>query len=341
MNTKPLSYNDHGGNAFAQHLQEAVTALPQQRTVNMPHKIAIVGVGKIARDQHLPAIAANSSFDLAATASRNAQLENVPAYPDLKTLLEAQPEVTSVSLCTPPQARYADARLALESGRHVMLEKPPGATVSEVHDLIDLAAENGLTLFATWHSRYGAAVGEARDWLAGRDIRRVAIVWKEDVRHWHPGQDWIWQAGGLGIFDPGINALSVLTAILPRQVHIARADLYFPANRDTPIAADLEFHDPGGAEVTAALDWREKGPPSWNILIETDDGTALLSEGGAKLSVNGEDRAKGSDQEYPALYARFAELLDKKACETDLAPMLHVADAFTLGRRITVDPFDW
>lgn len=307
----------------------------------MTHRIAIVGVGKIARDQHLPAIAASDAFELAATASRNAQVGGIAAYRDVATLLEACPDISCISLCTPPQARYDDARLALLAGRHVMLEKPPGATLSEVHDLIALARAQEVTLFATWHSRHAAAVAAARDWLAGRTLRRAEIVWKEDVRRWHPGQDWIWQAGGLGVFDPGINALSVMTAILPNPVHLQRAELEFPENRDTPIAATLGFRDPGGAEVSAVFDWRQEGPQSWDIRLVTDKGEAVLSEGGARLTVDGQDLAAGPDREYPGLYARFAELLDAGESEVDLSPMRHVADAFTLGRRIAVAPFDW
>lgn len=307
----------------------------------MAHKVAIVGVGKIARDQHIPAISASADFELTATASRHAEVGGVPAYRDLAALLAARPEVTCVSLCTPPQARYADARVALEAGRHVMLEKPPGATLSEVEDLIGLARAQGVTLFATWHSRHAAAVAAARDWLAGRALRGIQISWKEDVRYWHPGQDWVWQAGGLGVFDPGINALSVLTAVVPQQMHLRRADLSFPANRDTPIAAALEFHEPGGAPVTAEFDWREEGPPAWNIRFKTDDGVAVLSEGGARLTVDGEELAAGEDLEYAGLYARFAELLDSGASDTDLAPLRHVADAFMLGRRVLVEDFDW
>jgi len=43
--------------------------------------------------------------------------------------------------------------------------------------------------------------------------------------------------------------------------------------------------------------------------------------------------------EYPALYARMAELIRIRQSEVDLAPMVHVADALTLGRRVTVAPF--
>ncbi|RMF39922.1 MAG: gfo/Idh/MocA family oxidoreductase [Alphaproteobacteria bacterium] len=307
----------------------------------MARKLALVGIGKIARDQHVPALAGEPAFALAATASRNARLDGIEGFADLASLLDARPDIECVSLCTPPQFRYGDARRALEAGRHVMLEKPPGATLSEVDDLAGLAAARGLSLFATWHSRHAAAVAPCRHWLAKRRIERVEVIWKEDVRRWHPGQDWIWQAGGLGVFDPGINALSVLTAILPRAVHLAAADLMFPANRDTPIAADLRFSDPGGATITAAFDWRQEGPQSWDMRIVTDGGEAVLSEGGARLSVDGEERAAGPNREYPGLYARFAQLIEAGECDVDLSPMRHVADAFMLGRRVTVEPFDW
>jgi D-galactose 1-dehydrogenase len=307
----------------------------------MARKIAIVGVGKIARDQHLPAIAGNPDFELAATASRNAAVDGVDAFRDLRSLLDARPDIRCVSLCTPPQARYPDARLALEAGCHVMLEKPPGATLSEVHELIALAKARGVTLSATWHSRHAAAVAATRDWLADKKIRAVEVTWKEDVRRWHPGQEWIWHPGGLGVFDPGINAFSVLTAIFPRALHLFRADLLFPANRETPIAASLEFRDPGGAEVRAEFDWRQEGPQSWDIRIVTETGEALLGQGGARLTVDGAELAAGPDREYPGLYARFAELVRTGASDADLTPMRLAADAFTLGRRIAVEPFDW
>jgi len=307
----------------------------------MSTAIALVGVGKIARDQHIPAIAAGPDFHLAATASRNASVKGVEAFADLAALLAARPDISCISLCTPPQVRYADACRAIEAGRNVMLEKPPGATLSEVHDLTARAKAHGVRLFATWHSRHAHAVAATRDWLADKTIRRVEIIWKEDVRRWHPGQDWIWDAGGLGVFDPGINALSVLTAIYPRALHLTRADLEFPENRDTPIAAALEFHDPAGAAITAAFDWRQEGPQTWDIKVETETGTALLSEGGAKLSIDGTQTSVGPDLEYPSLYTRFAELLAQGDSEVDLSPLRHVADAFTLGKRHIVAPFDW
>src|SRR6266850_310876 len=208
-----------------------------------PLRVAIVGFGKIARDQHVPAIAATEGVELAAVASRNASLAGVPHLSTLDQLLRDGPPVDAVALCTPPQVRHAQAAMALAAGKHVMLEKPPGATVGEIKPLISAAIASQRTLFATWHSRFAPAVEPARQLLAGRRITAVRISWKEDVRVWHPGQDWIWQPGGLGVFDPGINALSILTRILPQPLFVTAAELCFPANREAPIAARVSLAD--------------------------------------------------------------------------------------------------
>ncbi|MBP0115103.1 MULTISPECIES: Gfo/Idh/MocA family protein [Bradyrhizobium] len=302
-------------------------------------RIAIVGFGKIARDQHVGAIAATPGATLAAVASRNASLPGLPHFATVEELLEKGPPIDAVSLCTPPQVRRAQAAAALAAGKHVMLEKPPGTGVAELDPLIAMAAGAKRTLFATWHSRYAPAVEPARQWLAERRIASVHISWKEDVRVWHPGQGWIWEPGGLGVFDPGINALSILTRILPKPVFVTAAELAFPANRQAPIAANLTLTDINGLPVTAEFDFRQTGPQSWDIVVETDQGRLALSSGGARMTVDGKVLAEAADEEYRGLYRRFVELAATGASDVDLTPLRLVADAFLLGKRTIVEPF--
>src|SRR5690242_3307526 len=99
-------------------------------------RVAIVGFGKIARDQHVPAIAATAGIELAAVASRNASLPGLPHFETLDELLREAPAIGAVALCTPPQVRSAQAASALAAGKHVLLEKPPGATVAELAPLM-------------------------------------------------------------------------------------------------------------------------------------------------------------------------------------------------------------
>jgi D-galactose 1-dehydrogenase len=221
----------------------------------------------------------------------------------------------------------------------VLLEKPPGATVSEIAPLAAAAAQSGKALFATWHSRFAPAVEPAKAFLADREIRSVVVEWKEDVRVWHPGQSWIWEPGGLGVFDPGINALSILTRILPRPIFLTAAELSFPVNCAAPIAAQLTFSDSAATPIRAEFDFRQTGPQSWDIEVTTDAGLLTLSSGGAKLFHDGRALVDGKDTEYPGIYRRFVELIGHGVSDVDLTPLTHVADAFLLGRRVAVEAF--
>jgi predicted dehydrogenase len=304
-------------------------------------RLGLVGIGKIARDQHLPALAASDDFALVAAASRHATVDGIANYRSVEELLSGDDAVDAVSLATPPQGRHAQAVAAIAAGRHLMLEKPPGATVSEVRDLARRAAEKGATLFASWHSREASGVETAREWLAGRAIRAVRIEWKEDVRHWHPGQDWIFEAGGLGVFDPAINALSIATRILPGGLVLEAAVLEVPANRAAPIAATLDMRHDGVAPVRVELDFLQTGPQTWDIVVETDDGALVLRKGGSELEIAGKPVALEPEREYPRLYARFAELICAGESDVDLRPLEIVADAFLLGRQEKVADFEF
>lgn len=302
-------------------------------------KLGLVGLGKIARDQHLPAIARTEGVELVAVASRNSHAEGVANYPDLGAMLAAEPDLDAVILCQPPQPRFTAAREALLAGKHVFLEKPPGATLSEVQALVDLAAAQRVTLFASWHSREAAAVGKAKEWLATATIRRATITWKEDVRVWHPGQAWIWQAGGFGVFDPGINALSILTEIMPEPVILVSSALQVPSNCAAPIAADLKMEFASGVPISAEFDFRQTGPQSWDIVVETEQGQLLLSHGGNELAISGVAQTVSTEEEYPSLYRRFAALVGQGQSDVDLAPLRLVADAFLTGRTRFTEPF--
>jgi predicted dehydrogenase len=304
----------------------------------MALKLGLVGIGKIARDQHIPAIAADPRFQLVATASRNASVDGVASYTSVEAMLAAVPELDAISICTPPQAHFDAALAALRAGKHVMLEKPPAATTREITLLQAEAARHGRTLFQTWHSRFAAGVDAARDWVKSRTLTGGRIIWKEDVHHWHPGQQWIFDAGGLGVFDPGINALSVLTEVLAEEVVVHKAMLEFPENQQAPIAARLDLRTQSGVAVDTVFDFRQKGEQTWDIELVAADGRLRLSHGGGVLEIDGKPVAADDALagEYPRLYARFAEMVAAGRSEVDWRPFQLVADAFLIGERRTV-----
>jgi D-galactose 1-dehydrogenase len=308
----------------------------------MALKLGIIGLGKIAQDQHLPVVAKNRDFELAAVVSSRGGYRDVPAFRTPAELFRSGLELDAVSLCMPPGPRFAIARDALDAGLHVLMEKPPAPTVGELDAITEHARRKGCVLFTTWHSQYNAAVDEAKRLLQGKTVTRLHVNWKEDVRHWHPGQEWIWEPGGFGVFDPGINAFSIVTKILPQPIFVEAGVLETPANRFTPIAAEITFKPSwnGKAELTAALDWRQTGEQSWNIDVETADGLKLqLRKGGTELYVSGKLTTAAPSEEYEAIYVHFAELLKTGTSHVDGAPLQLVSDCFMMGRRRETEAF--
>ncbi len=301
----------------------------------MTVRVGIVGAGQIARVQHIPALAATPGLALAAIANPFPVPvpEDVRLHASLADMLTD--EIDAVAICTPPQIRYGLAMAALAAGKHVLLEKPPAATPAEAIALGAEAERRGLTLFTAWHSLFNAGVEPARAILAERGARAMRMTWHEDVEKFHPGVDWFWQPGGMGVFDPGINAFSILVRVMPEPVFIRAAAFTIAPGAHTPAAARLDFATPTHEDgFTASLDFRHKGRETWSIVWTLADGARLaLEQGGATLTLDGSVVAAGVDEEYRGVYGRFRELIEAGRSDVEIRPLQLVADAFLVGRR--------
>ena len=303
-----------------------------------PIRIAILGFGKIAADQHVPSIYGNPRFELVASSSRSGQGVG-RTFTDWREMIRSVDGLEAVAITTPPEPRYEIARECIEAGLHCLLEKPPTVGLSEIADLACLAEARQVTLFTTWHAQHNAAVTAAAQALAGKRIASMDIHWHEDVRKWHPGQQWVWQPGGFGVFDPGINAFSIATRIFPGGLFVKTADLHFPENAQTPIAVDAVFRSPqADGPLTASLDWRRTGGEEWTITLETADGlTVRLEDGGSKLLLDGKLQEDAGIGEYPDIYRTFVNLIDERKSLVDVAPLRLVADCLLTGSKKSVE----
>ena len=304
-----------------------------------PIRIAILGFGTIAADQHVPAIEGNDRLDLVASSSRSGHGVG-QTFTDWRELIRSVEGLEAVAITTPPGPRYEMARECILAGLHCLLEKPPTAGLAQINDLACLAEAQQVTLFTTWHAQHHSTVGAAAQALAGKRIRSMEILWHEDVHKWHPGQQWIWEAGGFGVFDPGINAFSIATKIFPGGLFVESAELSIPENAQSPIAADIAFSSPeAGGPLTASLDWRRSEGEEWTISVTTAQGTTVrLENGGSRLLIDGEAQEDTGIGEYPDIYRQFVQLIDERRGLVDVAPFRLVADCLLVGSRRTVEP---
>lgn len=124
--------------------------------MTLPVSVAVIGFGLSARVFHLPFVSQMPQFELLAIstsqqAAAQAAYPQARVYADAEALLKACP--AELVIITAPNAwHFSLAQLALQRGKHVVLEKPFVNTVAEAETLIALAAAQGLQL-SVFHNR--------------------------------------------------------------------------------------------------------------------------------------------------------------------------------------------
>ena len=311
-------------------------------TSEEPISIAVYGLGKIAFDQHIPAIECSDNFQLAATVSETKAIPGVPSFSSLQELAESRIEVDAVALCMPPHPRYHIALTVIEAGYDLLLEKPPCATVHESDAIFDAAQKAGVTIFASWHSRFAPMVDKAREWIVEKGCDNFQVVWNENILKWHPGQKWVSQSGGFGVLDPGVNALSIIDVVFDADFSFEEIVFHKPSNWETPIAASFRMRAQSGFVGEVDFDWLTSGKDVWEIRFFSGSNKMVLSHGGHKMFVNGEPvKAQlPHTDEYTALYNHFAELLRTRISDFDTAPLRFIERLYEGARWKEVEAFN-
>jgi predicted dehydrogenase len=90
------------------------------------------------------------------------------AYPGVKTVSDpaemiSSPEVDAVAVITPVWTHYELAKAALESGKHVFVEKPFTSNAAQAEELIELAARKKLTIMVDHTFLFTGAVRRIRE----------------------------------------------------------------------------------------------------------------------------------------------------------------------------------
>jgi predicted dehydrogenase/predicted transcriptional regulator len=128
--------------------------------------------------------------------------------------LMGDPKISAVHIATPNQTHYALAKMALEAGKDVLVEKPMTLDSREAYELVDLAASRELVLHVGHIFRFNSALSKAREMLNKGSIGKIfyaRIQWTDS--QYFPERDII--------FDLGPHPVDVLNQLLdswPTQV---------------------------------------------------------------------------------------------------------------------------
>jgi predicted dehydrogenase len=189
-------------------------------------KTAVIGVGAMGRNHarvyaDLPDVqlvgVADASPQAAETVGRKF---GAPAFTGVAELLDkARPE--AVSIAVPTALHEATARMALEAGAHVLVEKPIAATLEEGQRLIALAAERGRTLMIGHIVRFNPALQMLKQKLEAGELGRIfQIVCRRS-----------------GPFPARIRDVGVVVDLAPHDLDVMR---YLTGSEPTRVYAEIE-----------------------------------------------------------------------------------------------------
>jgi len=97
---------------------------------------------------------------------------------DVDALLN-DPEIDAVIVATPAATHHALTKQALESGKHVFVEKPLATSTEQADELVNLAAKTGKTLMAGHTFLYNAAVRYAKKLLADESLGQLYYIYSQ------------------------------------------------------------------------------------------------------------------------------------------------------------------
>ena len=148
--------------------------------------VGLVGAGEIARAGHLPAYRANRQtvelrgvFDVNPSRRESlAEAAAVPAVENIEHLLE-DPAVDLVDIAVPPKAQPDIVVAALESGKHVLAQKPLAVDLGTAVELVSLAEARDRVLAVNQQMRWSPAVLEFQRFADGRSVEWASfdLVW--------------------------------------------------------------------------------------------------------------------------------------------------------------------
>lgn len=197
-------------------------------------RIGIIGAGQESLHSHFPNCMSNSDIaEVVAVCDVNeenakhaAELYQIPAYTDHKTMLEKE-MLDMVTVCVPNRFHEALTIDALRAGCHVLCEKPPAINMEQAVHMEKTAEEEGKLLTYNLHYRYASEVQMIKKMIQNQEFGelytgKVIAVRRRGIPGWGNFTNRDMQGGG-PLVDIGVHMLDTALYLLgyPKPLYVA------------------------------------------------------------------------------------------------------------------------
>ena len=296
-----------------------------------PYSLGLIGFGNIGKI-HYDALTKSGQTDFQVKAIADLSTQSV------REVLK-NPNIQAVSINTPPNTHHQLVMDALRGGKHVLVEKPPALTVAQCEEMSVCANQQERVLFMSFHARYNLSVEAAKEELVDKNIEGIDIQYSEYAPNYHATPGWIFNpeiAGGGVLIDSGINALSVVTYVLPDWTSFSVRDAKFKKAEgfkvETEAHVGFSFGSKGSG--TLSMDWMNKGPEVRQVTFTADGDTYVVDIVKNIFSKNGEVRQSlnsSLSSEYRGVYRDFARHLAQGKSLISTKELAFIQEAYRRG----------
>lgn len=178
-------------------------------------RIAVIGLGTISQNVHLPILTKLSDAEVVAVCDLDvgkaqflARKFNIPRfYRDYQEMLEAEKEVVGVDICAPTNLHHGMAIAALESKRHILVEKPLARNQKEALDILAVSKKVGKKVMVGMNNRFRPDAMILKSFIDGGELGKVYYAKVGWLKKMSVANPWFLrkeQSGGGVVLDLGI-----------------------------------------------------------------------------------------------------------------------------------------
>ncbi|WAH41617.1 Gfo/Idh/MocA family oxidoreductase [Alicyclobacillus fastidiosus] len=157
--------------------------------MTQPIRMGIAGLGTATR-QMLPAFLANANILVSAAATRSEEKRNafqqdygVPVFADAEQLCRFD-GIDAVYIATPTELHTQQIHLALDSGKHVLVEKPMAVTLEEARGIVEKAQQSGLAVIVGHSHSFDPPIQAIKDVLDSGRLGPVRMIHNWNYNDW-------------------------------------------------------------------------------------------------------------------------------------------------------------
>lgn len=224
-------------------------------------RIGILGGAEIAFRMFIPALNEVEGIECAGLASNNIEKRdmfkkkyNIETYTSYEEIINNK-SIDAVYIPLPPALHYKYAKMALEKGKHVFLEKPSTINYKLSNELVDIANKKDLVLQENYMFQYHSQIQEIKSMIYSGVIGKIRLIKSSFGFPKRSENDFRYNKslGGGALMDVGGYVTKLATLLLGKSIKVCNAEMQIDSEYEVDILDSVTFSNKDGLSLQGSF----------------------------------------------------------------------------------------